>query len=199
MRLGVFGGTFDPPHHGHRIVARAAGEHLRLDRVIWVPAGLPPHKQGQVSTDAEVRCDLVMCATEDDPLMDVSRIEIERSGLSFTVDTLRSISARYPDAELFLLIGADQRAEFSRWRDPHEIANLSQVVVMNRTGFDIPEDDHGYENTGYDMSEIPIPRIDISSSEIRARVAERLEVRHLVPQRVWDRIEELGLYRSIGE
>lgn len=129
-RVGVFGGTFDPIHQGHLTVAQDVLEALSLDRVIFVPAGRPPHKSFEGITPAPLRLRMVRSAVEGDPRFDVSDLELRREGPSYTVDTLQALREQESDADLFLILGADQWAGFGGWRDPEGIAGLARIVVM---------------------------------------------------------------------
>ena len=181
MRIGIFGGTFDPPHVGHLIVASDACAALELD--------LPPHKQGRVEATAEQRLELLRAATAGDPRFDVDDIELRRSGASFTVDTLRELRERHPDAELFLLIGVDQMQKLASWREPHEVARLARLSVMTREG-ETPDPDSPFPHRL-----IPVTRIDLSSSDIRERIRAGQPVIYLLPDAVREKVGEWGLYR----
>ncbi len=134
MRLGIFGGTFDPVHCGHLLLAECAREQCRLDQVLFLPAAMPPHKQGQDITPAEMRLEMLELATGGNPAILVSRIEAERGGVSYTVDTLRQLAAEDPARELFLLLGADSLADLPNWREPAEICRLAVPAVVRRAG-----------------------------------------------------------------
>ena len=133
-RIGLFGGTFDPPHLGHLVLAEWARARLRLDRVVFVPAGTPPHKRGRRLTDAALRLVLTQLAVRGNPAFTVSGFEARRAGPSFTVDTLRHFHARQPGARFYLLMGADSLADFPDWHEPAEIARLATLVVAARPG-----------------------------------------------------------------
>jgi nicotinate-nucleotide adenylyltransferase len=185
VRLGLFGGTFDPPHIGHLIAAQDAWLALRLDRVHFIPAARPPHKSSHSISPAELRVELIEAAIRGDDRFALDDVELTRTGPSFTVDTLRDYAARYAGAELFLLIGADQWAEFETWREPDEIRRLARVAVLTREGAD-PK--------AAAVEVVPVTRIDVTSTEIRRRAAEKLPFRYLVPLAVADLIEKHGLY-----
>jgi nicotinate-nucleotide adenylyltransferase len=188
MRVGVFGGTFDPVHVGHLAIAHAALESLPLDRVVFVIARRSPLKErGPVAGEAD-RLQMLELAVADEPRFAVSRAELDREGPSYTVDTLERLSG--PD-DLFLILGSDAIADFPRWKDPERIAKLATLVVAERPG--APER----------MGDAPIvrfdaPRLDISSRELRARAARGLSLRYLVPDPAWRHIEARGLYRAEG-
>ncbi|MBD0320542.1 MAG: nicotinate (nicotinamide) nucleotide adenylyltransferase, partial [Gemmatimonadetes bacterium] len=130
MRIGVFGGTFDPPHLGHLVVASDACAALRLDRVLWIPSAVPPHKVHTVQAPARTRLELVEAAIEGDPRFTADDLELRRAGPSYTVDTLRELAERHAGAELVLLIGADNLREIPGWREPGEILRLARVAVL---------------------------------------------------------------------
>jgi nicotinate-nucleotide adenylyltransferase len=181
VKLGVLGGTFDPPHIGHLIAAQEAWRLLELDQVIFVPAAEPPHKRGRPVTPAPLRLAMLRAALADDARFAISELELARGGASYTVDTLRQLHAAHPEAELFLLLGADQVRELDTWREPAEVARLATIVAIERGG------DPG----GWTGRSIAIPRIDISSTEIRRRVAAGEPVRYLVPEGV---VGMVGVY-----
>jgi nicotinate-nucleotide adenylyltransferase len=188
VRLGVFGGTFDPPHIGHLIAAQDSLERLQLDRIRFVPAAIPPHKQSSAGlTPASLRRALVRAAVAGDPRFEVDPLELERAGPSFTVDTLRLLHERLPDARLVLLIGADQYAEFDTWQAPDAIRRLARIAVLTRTGSPRPDGDVPIEH-------VAVTRIDVSSTEIRRRVAAGESIRYLVPRAVEAIIRSESLY-----
>jgi nicotinate-nucleotide adenylyltransferase len=196
VRIGIFGGTFDPPHIGHLIVAQDAMVALRLDAVRFIPAALPPHKRNTIDiSPAALRLEMVREATSTDPRYSVDPLEIERGGASYTVDTLRALRERLPDAELVLLIGADQYAEFREWREPDEIVSLARVGVLARARarIEVPAGARSAEESGR-IHHVAVTRIDVSSTEIRRRVRSGEPIRYLVPQRVEAVIRREGLY-----
>jgi nicotinate-nucleotide adenylyltransferase len=185
VRLGIFGGTFDPPHVGHLIAAQDALLALSLDRVHFIPAALPPHKQTRAVTPAALRVALLAAAIRGDDRFRVDDLELERTGPSYTVDTLREYQTRQPDATLFLLIGADQWAEFETWREPDEIRHIARVAVLTREGAGAP---------GTGVVEVPVTRIDLTSTDVRNRVADGRPIRYLVPAAVAELIHRHRLY-----
>ena len=184
MRLGVFGGTFDPVHVGHLAIAEAALESAKLDRVVFVPARRSPLKQREPSATADDRLAMLEAATKGEPRFTVSRVELDRDGPSYTVDTLESLRH---DGELFLILGSDALADLSRWRSPERIRELATILVARRPG--APEPGNATA-TAFDA-----PCLDISSRELRARAGRGLSLRYLVPDDVWRHIERKGLYR----
>lgn len=190
VRIGVFGGTFDPPHIGHLIVAQDAWSALELDRVLFVPAASPPHKTGSRITPAALRLEMLRAALAGDPRFEAEDLELRRAGPSYTVDTLRELRARYPAASLFFLLGSDQFRELHTWREPDEIARLARLVVLSRGG---SEEDGRVE---FPHQRLRVTRIDLSATEVRARVAAGEPIRYLVPEGVAAVIEREGLYRD---
>jgi len=198
MRIGVFGGTFDPPHAGHVAVAEDARSELDLDRVLLIPAHVSPFKMGERGiTDPEVRLRMTEAAVRGSAGLEVDRIELDRDPPSYTVDTLRALKERMPDAELVLLLGADQWASFARWKDAREIARLADIAVMAREGEDPDDIDPGFA-PGDEVTWHPVDvrRVDVSSTEIRERVREGRSIADLVPPPVARLIEEHELYRA---
>ncbi|HVX37985.1 MAG TPA: nicotinate-nucleotide adenylyltransferase [Gemmatimonadaceae bacterium] len=190
MRIGLLGGSFDPPHVGHLLAASDAFESLGLDRLIFVPAAVQPFKAGQAGATPEQRLAMVRLLAANDRRFEVSAIEIDRGGLSYTVDTLSAVAAQWPAAELFLLVGADVPASFANWREPDRIAQLATLVVLERSG-EAPELG-GLPGT---WRALPTRRIDISSTEVRRRVREGKSIRGFVPDAVADFVAAERLYR----
>jgi len=190
VRLGIFGGTFDPPHIGHLVAAQDARTALDLDRVILVPAAVPPHKLDRPITPGQLRLELLRAAVAGDARFEVDDVELRRGGPSWTVDTLRALRECRPGAELFLLVGMDQFAEFDTWREPHEIRRLARIAVLSRGGVVAP--------AGADWTAVNVTRIDLASTEIRRRVAAGLPIRFLVPDAVESLVVRHGLYTDAG-
>lgn len=189
MRIGIYGGTFDPPHIGHLIVASDACAALGLDRLLLVPSADPPHKKGEVVATAEQRLEMLRAAAADDPRFDVDDIELRREGASYTVETLREMRKRFPDADLYFVVGVDQMQELGSWREPHEVARLARLSVMTREG-ERPD-----ESSPFPHRLVPVTRIDLSSSDIRRRIAAGEPVKYLLPEPVREFVEREGLYR----
>jgi nicotinate-nucleotide adenylyltransferase len=186
-RLGVFGGTFDPLHHGHLIVAGEAFEALGLDLLLLVPAAQPPHKPGTAAS-AEQRLRMLRAATAGDPRFAIEEIELRREGPSYTVDTLRELKRLHADVQLFFLLGADQFRMLETWREPDEVARLAQLVVFARAGEEIGPN-------RYSGIQVAVSRVDVSGTEIRRRIREGRSIRYYVPEAVRGIIEGEGLYR----
>ena len=196
MRLGIYGGTFDPIHYGHLLLAERCRDELQLDEVWFIPAGSPPHKQGRVSTPAKARMAMVEFAVSGFPEFRVSRIELERVGPSYTVQTLEQVRASAPSREVFLLMGADSIAELVTWKDPARILELAQVVAVNRAGEkpDLSSLNELMQQTGRTVRTIEMPAMGISASEIRSRVALKQSIRFLTPRPVEMYIRQNNLY-----
>lgn len=188
-KIGIFGGSFDPVHLGHLLVARAALEELGLERLFLVPAAQSPFKPGRLPTPGAERLRLLRLATAGFSWCEVDSQEIERGGVSYTIDTLRAYAQRFAGAELFYLIGADNVAQLPEWREAGALARLAKFVVIPRPGqaaIPIPPPFEGHVLTGWPVG--------VSSSQIRDRVRAGLEIGHLVPQPVAEAIRNYRLY-----
>ena len=200
MRLGLFGGSFDPVHFGHLRLATECRAQSRLDEVWLVPAARQPHKPGGPQASALDRMRMLELAVADIPALSVSRIEIDRGGVSYTVDTLREIQATHPHAELFLLMGADTLRDLPNWREPAEICRLSTPLVVHRAGEPPPDFDVLAPLVSADRLaqiralEVEMPAVDISSTEIRERVARGESIEGMMPREVVEFIVLRGLY-----
>ena len=193
MRLGILGGAFNPPHIGHLACAQEAIVQLELDRVTFVPFGEAPHRELQQDPGAEARVEMCERAIAEDERFELSRIEVDREGPSYTVDTLRQLSG---DDELFLILGGDQAANLPRWHEAEEVLSLATVAAVERTGYSrnaIAVKTAGLRGARQ-MIFFDMPRIGISSSFIRRRASEGLPIRYYVPDPVADYISEHGLY-----
>ncbi len=196
MRVGVLGGTFDPIHQGHLAAAQDVLETLDLDRILFIPAARPPHKDGDELTPSSLRLRMVRAAVEADPRFEVSDLEVRREGPSYTVETLRALREVRQEDELFLLLGADQWRGFGSWREPREIVKMAQLVVMTREGEHPREVDPGFDDgmPAPPFHEIRVTRMDLSSTEIRARVSAGRSIRYLVPEEALRIIEASKMY-----
>jgi nicotinate-nucleotide adenylyltransferase len=188
VRLGVYGGAFDPPHLGHLVAASEACDALELDRMLWIPSAVHPLKA--VGTAAALRLEMVRAAVAGDPRFQADDLELRRRGPSYTVDTLRALRGREPGAALFFVTGADNLAEMPRWREPDEIARLATLAVVSRAGDALPAD------APYPAVAVAVTRVDVSSTEVRRRVAAGASIRYLVPDAVRAVIERERLYRG---
>jgi nicotinate-nucleotide adenylyltransferase len=202
-RLGVYGGTFDPIHMGHLIVAEQGREAGRLDRVLFVPAASPPNKAGQRITRFEQRVEMLELAIAGYPPFAIDQLEKERSGPSYTVDTLEELKRRHPGAQLFLLIGSDSLADLPTWREPARIVANAGLVVMVRPNYPPPSAEQLRTalklapEVNLEIILVPTPPlVDIASRDLRRRVAEGRSIRYLVPRAVECYIAEKGLYRD---
>jgi nicotinate-nucleotide adenylyltransferase len=196
VRLGIFGGTFDPPHIGHLLAASDAFEALALDRLIFVPAARHPFKTSAVQATAQQRLRMVELMIGGDPRFAVDPIEIDRTGLSFTVDTLAALRARQPGAQVFFLIGEDLAEQIATWREPQRIAELAQIVVLSRG--DGPTAEGSSAGGVVPLVRIVTRRIDVSSTEIRERVRAGKRIHGFVTEAVAGFIEAMGLYSDRG-
>ena len=192
VRLGVMGGTFDPIHLGHLVAASEVAHLFALDEVVFVPTGEPWQKAERAVTDPETRFLMTAIATADDPRFTVSRVDIERAGPTYTVDTLRDLAAQHPGAELFFITGADALASIMTWRDPDEVLALAHLVAVTRPGHDL---DAAHLPPGA-ATVVEIPALAISSTDCRERVAAGAPITYLVPAGVERFIAETGLYRA---
>ncbi len=195
VRLGVMGGTFDPIHHGHLVAASEVAHLYSLDEVVFVPTGQPWQKAHRPVTQAETRYLMTVIATADDPRFTVSRVDIDREGPTYTVDTLRDLHVQRPDAELFFITGADALGSILTWRDPHDVLELAHLVGVTRPGHDV---DAAHLPAG-SASIVEIPALAISSTDCRERVAQGAPISYLVPAGVDRFIAKLGLYRAGGQ
>ena len=198
-RLGILGGTFDPPHIGHLLAAYTAREALGLDQVMLIPAWRQPLKRGVEMTSGSHRLAMTRLLAGHDAGLAVDPVEIEREGLSFTVDTMRAYRAARPDAELVLLMGADTAATLPQWREPEALASLVTVVVVTR-GVVAPDDEATVGlPAGFRAQRLASRRVDISATEVRSRVRAGLPIRGFVPDDVITYISTHQLYRPTND
>jgi nicotinate-nucleotide adenylyltransferase len=190
MRIGILGGTFNPIHIGHLILGEEAVSNLRLDKLIFVPAYMPPHKPQEGIVDASDRYRMVSLAIEDNPKLEVSDIELTRKGKSYSVETLRWFKNMYgKDSQIFFVTGSDSLREIISWKDVGEIFKLANFSVGTRPGYPVTDVPPG-------ISVFLITQVEVSSTEIRRRTRDRNSIRYLVPEQVRKYIEEKGLYRG---
>jgi nicotinate-nucleotide adenylyltransferase len=187
MQVGLFGGSFDPIHHGHLIVGQAVSEALALDELRFVPAHQQPFKLGCHAAPPEARARMVSLAIVGEPRFRLERAELERPGPSYTVDTLRLLRQREPDSQFTLLIGADAARELPSWREAGALADLAELVLFARTGVEIP-------SLPWPHRTVTVPGVDISATTIRRRLAEGRSVRYWVPDTVAEFIRVERLY-----
>jgi nicotinate-nucleotide adenylyltransferase len=191
-RVGVMGGTFDPVHLGHLVAASEVAHRFDLDRVLFVPTGRPWQKEHRRVSAPEERYLMTVIATAADPRFDVLRIDIDRPGPTYTVDTLRDLTALLPGRDLFFITGADALAQILTWRDHAEVLRLAHLVGVTRPGHDLV--DPGLPEGA--VSLVEVPALAISSSDVRARVRRGAPIRYLVPSGVETHIAKRGLYQD---
>ena len=196
--IGILGGTFNPPHMGHLVMAQEALDQLDLDRVVFMPVAVPPHKEAREDPGAAARLELCRLAVAHDERFEVSTLEIERGGASFTVDTLGELHDVEPEHDLTFIVGGDMAQSLPAWREPEAILRLARLAVAEREGVRREDIARRLEplHDGDRVVFFDMPRIDVSSSTIRRRVAEGRPVRYLVPDAVAAAIAEHGLYRQ---
>lgn len=197
-RLGIYGGTFDPIHIGHLIIASEMRAALDLDQILFVPANVPPHKDARRVTPARHRLAMLRIAVEDDPWFGVDTLELDREGRSYTAETLALIHERELDAELWFIMGGDSLADLHDWRTPERIVSLARLAVAVRSGreIDLAIVSAQVPETRGQVDVIPAPRVDVASHEIRERVRNGDPIRYLVPDSVVDYIGRHRLYRT---
>ena len=198
-KIGFFGGTFDPPHIGHLILASEAAHQFGLTRLLWVLNPDPPHKQEMEIAPLHHRLQMLQRAISDNKAFELSRLEIDRPGPHFTINTIRTLTQQEPDAELFLLIGGDSLRDLPTWRLPSEIvAAVSKISVMRRPGdsFDMPALESKIPGLTDKVTFIDALLLNLSSREIRRRIAEGNEFRYYVHPAVYDYIQSNHLYRG---
>ncbi len=200
MKLGLMGGTFNPIHYGHLGAAEECRVRLGLDRVLFIPAGEPPHKRARPVTPAADRVAMVELAIADNPAFEICRIEVERCGPSYTADTLAELREKHgPDAELYFILGMDSLAEILTWHQPARIAELARLVAVSRGGvapFDPGRLEPGIPNARERVIVLSGPELTISSTDLRERVASGLPIRYQVPPSVEEYVRRHNLYRS---
>lgn len=198
MRLGILGGTFDPVHYGHLLMAEICRQELQLERVHLIPAGNPPHKPGRKISDGHSRADMLSFAVSGMPEYVVDRRELRRQGPSFTVDTLLEFKREFPEAEQYLMIGADSLRDFLTWKSPEQIAELATIVVCNRPGVLLPSRNQIEEWVGALIAKsvvgVSIPGADLSSTDLRDRVRSGRSIRFMTPRAVEAFIQQHRLY-----
>lgn len=199
-RVGILGGTFNPPHVGHMLCAQEALWELGLDRVLLIPVHTPPHKEAPEDPGVEHRVELCRRAVAGDPRLEVSRVEADRPGVSYTVDTLRELHERAPTGDqLTFIVGGDQAHGLPSWREPEALLELAELAVAEREGVgraDIVQRLEGLRGAAERVRFFTMPRVDVSSSLVRRRVATGQPIRWLVPDAVAAYIESAGLYRG---
>lgn len=197
-RLGIMGGTFDPIHMGHLASAEQARVAFSLDAVVFVPAYVQPYKRDQQVTSANMRLEMCTLATSSNPYFDVSAIEVDRGGETYTVDTLRQLHAHYPsNVELYFITGADAMLSIAKWRDSAAIAEMAHLIAVTRPGYVMTEEaKKELAQANFDVSYLETTALSISSSMLRAWVAKGKSIRYLTSLAVHDYIANKGLYKD---
>lgn len=202
MRIGLFGGTFDPVHLGHLVLAEQCRDQCGLEEIWFVPAGSPPHKPPRDITPGPVRLELLEFAIAGHEQFRIQRWELDRTGPSFTVETLEHFRSLSPENDFFLLLGADSIRDLPTWREPHRILQLAGIIAVNRGSEDatdwrkLPEEFSPEEQARIQF--VSIPGLEIASRDLRARVRAGRSIRYLVPRAVEIAIQERQLYRDLG-
>lgn len=198
-RIGIIGGTFDPPHWAHLLIAEQAQEQFDLERVFFVPAAHPPHKKNQNITDPEHRYAMTLLATASNKRFEVSRIELQRPGPSFSVDTIRAFKRIYTaETEIYFIAGADEILAIESWHDAESLPHLARFLAAPRTGFDLSDLSRTLDSRFVPFIDVlDMPAVDISATDIRARIAQGRSIKYLVPESVESYIHKHNLY-SVG-
>jgi len=198
VKLAIMGGTFSPPHLGHLICAEEAYDHFKFSKVIFVPCARPPHKFGREILDADHRYNMTLLAIQDNPHFEASRIELDRPGNSYSIETVREFRKKYgPDTDLYWIVGADAILEMYIWKDIDELLSICKFVAINRPGYDLSKADQRFLKK---VQLFKVTDVDISASEIRRRVRQEESIKYLVPPSVEKYIYENRLYsHATGE
>jgi nicotinate-nucleotide adenylyltransferase len=200
-RLGIIGGTFDPVHYGHLVAAQYAAYGFHLDRVIFMPAAKPPHKNAEGVLDARHRVAMVELAIADNPAFEMSTLEVERSGVSYTIDTIEILQQTYPGAEIYFIMGMDSIYILDTWKDIERLVLMCRFIVVTRPAYELKRSDPALQKvppgfwTRVDFLEIPA--IDISSTDLRTRVRQGKPIRYLLPPAVENYIYNHSLYQGV--
>lgn len=210
MRLGVFGGTFDPVHYGHLLLAESCLEQLKLDELWFLPAAVPPHKQAATLSPPAVRVEMLQLAISGHEAFRICTYEVDRGGVNYTVETLAQLKAEDSARQLFFLMGADSLRDLPQWREPARLCELATPVVVYRAGGNTdglrePLDWSGLEQViaadrlaEIRRHQVAMPRIDLSSSDLRQRVAAGQSIRYRTPRAVEKYIETTGIYQKMS-
>lgn len=201
MKIGIIGGTFDPIHNGHLIIGEYARTTLNLDKVIFIPVGIAPHKDNKKITDSQTRVKMVDLAIESNPHFYQSLIEVKRDRIAYTVETITSLKEEYKEDELYFIMGGDSIFEIESWKDSLKLMKICKFIVLDR-GYKTKEDirakmDELRSLYGMEVQDIRSPIIEISSTEIRNRIKNNLSIKYLVPKELEDFILLNNLYREI--
>ena len=201
-RLGIMGGTFDPIHYGHLVAAEMARCKFNLSKVLFIPSGTPPHKHRRDISAAGLRYEMTERAIQDNPAFDISGLELERKGPSYTVDTLRVVRRTWPEHDLYFITGTDALREIFSWREAEEILMMTEFIGAARPGFDasdfLLQVQQEHPETQGRIHHLEVPALAISSTDIRARVEHGEPIRYLLPEPVRHFIQQHGLYTAEG-
>lgn len=198
MRLGIFGGTFDPPHLGHLILAAESADQLQLDRVLWVITPAPPHKAETTISPLDVRLRMLEAALDEDPRFEISQVDIDRPAPQYAIDTVNILKKMYPGSKLFYLLGGDSLHDLPNWHAPQRLlASVQGVGVMRRPGdrVDLGGVERFLPGLGIKVHFVEAPLLEIASRDIRDRIAEDRHYRYFLPEAVYEIIQELHLYQ----
>lgn len=199
-RLGIMGGTFDPVHYGHLVTAEGVRYEMGLDKVIFIPAGRPPHKPGYNITDPQCRYDMTLRAVESNIYFEASLMEVQRPGPSYTIDTVSASIRIYPDVEIFFITGADAVLEILTWKNVHQLLSMCRIVAATRPGYLLEELWDRLNNLPLLLKQsiicMEVPALAISSTDIRKRVSEGRPIKYLLPEPVEDYIFKNKLYKK---
>ncbi|MBZ0298217.1 MAG: nicotinate-nucleotide adenylyltransferase [Anaerolineae bacterium] len=198
MRVGILGGTFDPPHIGHLILGEYAADALGLARLLYIPAADPPHKQHEKKTPVEHRLAMLRLALVDNPRFELSRVDLDRAGPHYSLDTVRIVRQQYPQAEIYFVMGGDSLRDLPEWHRPTEFIQLCKLAVMSRPGAEVSPDMHEAVLPGLAQRVVMIaaPQIEISSTDIAQRLSEGRSVRYLLPDSVRAYVQQNHLYAT---
>jgi len=197
VKLAVMGGTFNPPHLGHLICAEEVNNHFKFDKVMFIPSARPPHKDNSGILDAQHRYMMTVLATQDNPRFEVSRIELDRPGRSYSIETVKQLQEIYgQDADIHWIVGADAILDMFIWKDVDELLTLCKFIAINRPGYDLSQAAPRFINK---VQVFQTTNVDISATEIRRRVEQGMSIKYLVPSDVEKYIHENRLYRHVHD
>lgn len=200
QKIGIMGGTFNPIHNGHLLIAESAREEFGLDKVLFIPTRHPPHKLNQQITEASHRCNMIELAIKDNPFFELNLIEVQEKRISYTYLTLQNLKKIHPKAELYFILGADSLYDLEKWRKPEEILASCNILAAYRWQEEAPDfqEQMMYLNEKYNAHIYPLhaPAFDVSSSNIRSRICKAESIRYLVPTKVADYIQKTKLYQN---
>lgn len=198
-RIGIMGGTFDPIHKGHTVIAKSVGEQLGLDRVLFIPTGNPNFKQGQKLAFAADRAYMVALAIEDEPFFELDLCEVERVGVTYTADTLEELTQCHEGAQLFFIMGTDSAITLPGWKRAEDVARLCTIVVAKRPGQSTQQvhDVLMASTIDFDVIYLDVPQVDVSSTQVRERIARGEDASAMIPASVGAYIAQVGLYQDV--